>query len=218
LKDYEVLYGPDGFPYCSSCISEADKTPCYKCGIKLPRSEMQIYKGQYYCQYCFMEVYMDAKDRERREDKKRSDDASKGGEGGMPHHKAVELERCEICGTKLYTVYDVNGMHLCKTCAENMLDDMKRRGEKPHKFAKIKIMEKPISAKIGEIVIQKPKNVVVRAIKKFFRIGEYKYPEIVQVNPKKPMFIVHSQVLEDKWNKPKFTPLTDERKKKRGGK
>lgn len=218
LKDSEVMYGSDGLPYCSSCVHLADSTQCFKCGIRLPRSEMQMYKGQYYCQYCFMDTYMNEKDRERREDDKRRKETEKDDKKRAEQTKHVGLEHCEICGAKLYTVYNVNGMHLCKNCADNVIADMKRKGKKPNKYAVIHIRNRSLGEAIGEEFIQKPKNKLVMAIKRILRIEKKNYPEIVQVSPKKPIFIANAKILDDKWRGPKFTPLTDnpnKRKKKK---
>jgi len=158
---------------------------------------------------------MNEKDRERREDDKRRKEAEKSEEKHNNKYKHVELERCEICGVKLYTVYNVNGMHLCKTCADKLMKDMKHKGQNVAKYAVIKIRNKSLGESVGETFIERPKNAIVMAIKRILKIKKNKYPEIVQVTPRKPIFIANAKILNEKWSKPKFTPLTDDNNEKK---
>ena len=63
----EVHYGADGKPYCATCVLTESTVPCWKCGIRLPITEMRYYKGQYYCQYCFMNEMMEEREAEDKE-------------------------------------------------------------------------------------------------------------------------------------------------------
>jgi len=86
----------------------------------LPASELQQYKGQLVCPYCIMDMRSEERGVEARTE-------------GERHAEGIPAgENCERCGRSISTIYRVNGMRLCQSCA----DESKREwrdvgGERP---------------------------------------------------------------------------------------
>lgn len=111
---HATQYGTDGMPYCDSCWFYGMNKQCQKCGMYLPSLELQMYRGQWYCQYCVM----DLRDQNRPHYEKKKDHYT------QDHTR----EHCDRCGKNLHSmVYIYNGRKLCKSC----VDDEKGRDHGP---------------------------------------------------------------------------------------
>lgn len=98
-------YGTDGLSYCDSCSFYGMNVQCQKCGMYLPRLELQMYRGNWYCPYCIA----DLKEESSREEYPRKEEKA--------YEQKVKTEQCERCGTILSTaVYVFKGRQLCVSC------------------------------------------------------------------------------------------------------
>jgi len=101
-------YGSDGLPYCDSCSFYGLNKQCQRCGMYLPTLELQMYNGQWHCQYCVMDI----RDAERRSTESYSKTERKS-------EQYAKRENCERCGVDLQNImYYFNGRKLCGTCLE----------------------------------------------------------------------------------------------------
>ncbi len=159
-------YGSDGLAYCSSCLFYGMNTPCWKCRMYLPASELQTYRGQLTCQYCMM----DLKDEQRRMEER-------GSETRKDHYVSEEIieEHCDRCGRELRTVYYYNGKHLCSTCLEEEKKEWKTVGGEGPPMSMYKVKEeKSRKAKIVEAVHRKLNEFFGFVVKKFVKEEEEK--------------------------------------------
>lgn len=71
----------------------------------IPRTELQQYRGQFYCPYCVQ----DLRETTRKEDSHES------------HHEQVIVknEQCERCGKELKEVFIWNGKRFCRRCYDD---------------------------------------------------------------------------------------------------
>lgn len=107
---------------CASCAASSqmhttDDVPCQRCGMYLPRHELQMWNSRLYCNYCIM----DLRDEERRLER------SAVREERVPPQPAPPREReplspygyggqCDRCGRQTDTLYEYGGRRLCSTC------------------------------------------------------------------------------------------------------
>ena len=161
-----VEYGADGLPYCSSCLFYGNNRPCWRCRMYLPISELQKYKGQWYCPYCIQEL--------RAQDRKNHTSSQK-------YRYAKQLtyvEKCDRCGRDLDTVYVLNGRRLCKSCFEeekSKWDIVSRKP--PHTLYKMKVNKKDTSKGLISAFFD--------FILSFFGVKRKQISEVVIVNTKK---------------------------------
>ncbi|MBU0591663.1 hypothetical protein KKF81_06165 [Candidatus Micrarchaeota archaeon] len=120
-------YGSDGRSYCSSCVFYGMNKPCWKCGMYVPASELQQYRGQWACPYCIQ----DMRDENRR------------AQTSVKKTTSVRYvpEICDRCGKNLEgRVYLWNGRKLCKSCLDEEQDSWGVVGGKPsHSVQRISV-------------------------------------------------------------------------------
>ncbi len=160
----------NGMYLCDSCAFQEENAQCYRCQMYLPKTELVMWRGQLYCQYCLM----DLRDEEAR--KKHASQQYKPTEYKAPTYKApdyskkvskdyIKNEYCERCGTTLYTAYIINGRKLCKRCADEVSKDYKTKGLyfTPIRY---KVKNKPIIVSIAELLLKVATSVYNATLKK----------------------------------------------------
>ena len=146
----------NGMHVCDSCAFFLENAQCYRCQMWLPRSELVMYKGQLYCQYCLQDIREEEIMKQKRlEEEQHHHEEYKAPSyySKKPEYKA-KREFCERCGRELYTVYIVNGKKLCKTCAD---EELKKAAAKGLRLRPIiyHLREKPLLLKIFEWILSK---------------------------------------------------------------
>ena len=163
-------YGSDGLAYCSACIFYGLNKQCWKCGMYLPATELQQYRGQWICPICIQDL--------RDKDRKATEYV----------HKKPKLQRisypetCERCGKDLDTVYIWNGKRLCKSCLGAEQETWGLVGGGPSGAAQ-KLPVRPLR-------VRKETSLAERLIGEFlalFGIKQKKYIDIVEVHGKMPI-------------------------------
>ncbi|MBU1681914.1 hypothetical protein KKE38_03775 [Candidatus Micrarchaeota archaeon] len=163
-------YGSDGLSYCSSCVFYGLNKQCWKCGMYLPASELQQYRGQWICPICIQDLR--AKDRKETE----------------YVHTKPKLQRitysetCERCGKNLDTVYIWNGRRLCKSCLGAEQETWGLVGGGPSGAAQ-RLPVRPLR-------VQKQTSLIELIIGEFlalFGIKQTRQSEIIEVHSKMPI-------------------------------
>ncbi|MFH1393521.1 MAG: hypothetical protein ABII71_02120 [Candidatus Micrarchaeota archaeon] len=123
-REGHMEYGSDGQAYCGSCVFYGMNKPCWRCGMYVPASELQQYKGQWMCPICIGDARAaDARVSYKEPTYKKND---------YPMQVHSYEETCEKCGRTLVTVYILNGKKLCWTCLHEEQDKWTIvGGEKP---------------------------------------------------------------------------------------
>ncbi|MBN2478274.1 hypothetical protein JXB01_03225 [Candidatus Micrarchaeota archaeon] len=135
-------YGNDGLPYCDSCLFYGMNKQCQRCGMYLPSTELQMYRGQWYCQYCVMDLRDEHREKYEPGELKREEPSAR------KTYKVIE-EHCERCGRPIRSVvYYFKGKKLCEVCLEREKDE--HGGPTIPPVAKFRIgrQERPILAPI----------------------------------------------------------------------
>lgn len=88
----------------------------------LPSTELQLYRGQWTCPYCIMDV----QDEERRIEARSHQAAHESTDRHLDSDQ--EAERCDKCRRKLSFVYLFNGKKLCENCVDKEKDEWKEQG------------------------------------------------------------------------------------------
>ncbi|MDD5023458.1 MAG: hypothetical protein PHU63_04780 [Candidatus ainarchaeum sp.] len=115
-------YGTDGMPYCHSCLFYGMNKQCMKCGMYLPALELQMYRGQWYCPYCVMDL--------------REEHEPKYEKGKGRHEQTLKQDHCERCGKTIHDFFYIhNGRKLCKTCLDEEKGEPGLGSPSPMKFS-----------------------------------------------------------------------------------
>jgi hypothetical protein len=113
-KDY-------GKCYVCTAAHVSDDVPCQRCGMYLPRHELQMWNARYYCQYCIMDIRDEEKAFERRvrreEQLERPERQDRYDKEPMQHYPTGE--QCQRCGKAVEMLYDFGGRRLCRSCLED---------------------------------------------------------------------------------------------------
>ncbi len=132
-------YGTDGLSYCRNCLFYGMNQQCWKCRMYLPTTELQLFKGQWTCQYCIL----DLRDADRRiSERERLSDEKRRKDDDNILEKVRQQERCERCGRDLITVFWLNGKKLCGTCFDASRDELGGVGPERPPMMPYKIKEK----------------------------------------------------------------------------
>ena len=113
-------YGSDGLSYCDSCSFYGLNSQCQKCMMYLPRTELQQYRGQWYCPYCIMDMRDTEAKLMRKEE--RAESARKE---ELTQTETLRKEYCSRCNRELFTAYFYQGRMLCESC----FNDERDRGD-----------------------------------------------------------------------------------------
>jgi hypothetical protein len=113
-------YIANEYGMCSGCAAAAhptDDVPCQRCGMYLPRHELQMWNSRLYCNYCLM----DLRDEEQRmrdgvKREQRAEGEAPVGSGGEPLAQRDLPKICERCGRRASVLYEHHGRRLCTTC------------------------------------------------------------------------------------------------------
>ena len=152
----------NGLHVCDSCAFLMENAQCYKCQMYLPKTELVMWRGQLYCQYCLQ----DLRDEEIRKTKAIEEQGRHYEHKGKAYtKKEVKLSYCENCGRALYTVYIVNGKKLCKTCSDKEVKKLKGQGVyvRPIRY---KIREEPVVHKFVIALATAIRNIIGKLKKK----------------------------------------------------
>jgi len=120
LHDGEVEYSSRGATChtCAASIKTDEEAACQRCGMYLPKHELQMFKSRMFCNYCIMDL----------RDEERMHEAAARGEGapGTAHEarvaKAYPKKKgyCNRCSAEAGELYTVNGMLLCERCRDQV--------------------------------------------------------------------------------------------------
>ena len=80
----------------------------------LPATELQQYKGQWFCPYCIM----DAREEDRAPDRYKAPEPQPGKSDTL-----IQRESCERCTAEAKIIYHYRGMRLCSSCVNEAKKD-----------------------------------------------------------------------------------------------
>ncbi len=147
VQDTDIVYS-GGIALCRNCESTgaySQDSPCARCGVYIPRTEMQMYKSRLYCSYCIMDIRHEEKDAEDARGRKEAGNegagngesnvgaASSGGKDGGKGPASQEIRDfpCEICGRESGIMYYFGTIRVCPTCKEGLDPDIYKITKKP---------------------------------------------------------------------------------------
>ena len=185
----EMEFGPDGLPYCSSCIFYSLNKQCYKCRMYIPVNELQQYLSFWMCPYCIQ----DMRDEERKHNEPKNEKL---------HMDALAYpEKCSRCNGDLNLgVYYWNGKHLCKKCMEDGQKEWEFISGGPSKGGQII----PQTQVIAMREVQKKESLLSNVLHSL-GIKKRKTPEIVQLTKEEIKKVESSKPLQKEEPKPKMS-------------
>ncbi|MBI2079875.1 hypothetical protein HYT84_03850 [Candidatus Micrarchaeota archaeon] len=167
-SDGHVEYGSDGQAYCSSCTFYGMNKQCWKCRMYLPWTELQMWNGQLYCQYCLMDI-RDEENRIREPKEAKRAEISYVSEAEPIYRE----ERCDRCGRSLTVVYYLRHRKLCENCLDREKKEWEDKGTIPPiikfrikaepKRGIINIITRFLESIIGDIFNRKKETFYIRS-------------------------------------------------------
>jgi hypothetical protein len=116
LADGEGEYGSRGL-MCNPCAANVkadEEFPCQRCGMYLPKHELQMFKSRLFCNYCIM----DLRDEERIHEQAAAGSGHPGAHEAAVSLHAIKKGHCNRCGRGAEVLYTVAGMQLCERCRD----------------------------------------------------------------------------------------------------
>ncbi len=128
---------------CESSGAYSTDAPCSRCGVYIPRTEMQMYKSRLFCSYCIMDIKHDEKEHENQGAK----DGAHGAGAGVAGIEITE-KKCDICGRQTDIMYYFSAIKVCPVCKEGLDPDIDKVTKKGF-GVKIPILSQLISTAMG---------------------------------------------------------------------
>ncbi|MFA5106386.1 MAG: hypothetical protein WC506_05520 [Candidatus Micrarchaeia archaeon] len=143
---YSDIVYTGGMELCRSCEASgafSTDAPCSRCGVYIPRTELQMFRSRLYCNYCIMDMRFEEKERTDRETRANregpkapspsasgGDSGAAGGAMGIVLGEQVREKACDICGRTSDIIYYFGTVRVCPICKGGLDPDFDKVAKK----------------------------------------------------------------------------------------